>query len=193
MWLWAKFDARHAATAVHTGSRSRVCRAKESTSNKGRCEGRVWRGLLVDRRGVAALEFAMLSAPMLMLLFGFISINLILYSWSSMQTAAQNAATVLSTGQISTFTSSAASPVNCSPAPASTTVEYYGCQGLPNWTTFKVAVTQTCSAVAGVPSTVLVSVSAANMSSAGLVDTYNIFSGKPLVATANMIKQGSCP
>ncbi len=193
MWLWAKFDARHAATAVHTGSRAWVCRAKASTSNKGRCEGRVWRGLLVDRRGVAALEFALLSAPMLMLLFGFISINLILYSWTSMQTGAQNAAIVLSTGQVNTFTSSAVAPVNCSPAPSSTTAEYYACQGLPSWTSFKVAITQICSVVAGVPSTVLVSVSATNMSSAGLVDTYNIFSGKPLVATANMIKQGSCP
>ncbi len=162
---------------------------------EGRPEGRPGSrsGLTADRRGVAALEFALLSAPMLIMLFSFVAVNLMLYSWSAMQTSSQNAATVFATVSPTSTAGTIGTTVNCSSSPASTTVEYYACQNLPSWTTFSVVLARTCSAVATVPSTVSVTVSAANMSGAAMVDTYSLFSGKSLVASTTMVKQGTCP
>jgi Flp pilus assembly protein TadG len=136
-------------------------------------------------RGTAGLEFALVSVPLLTLLFGFIATNAIFLSLSMMQNNVQNAALMMATGQVTNFQSSA---VGCGGSLTTTQAEYYACQGLPGWASFTATATENCTAPPSV--TVRLSVSA---SSAGLADTYGIFSGKTLVAQATNLKQGTCP
>ncbi len=143
--------------------------------------------LVRSRRGVAALEFALAATPFLMMVFGFISVNLIYLSWSSMQNSAYNAAFLMATGQITSFQSKA---VTCSGSLSSTSAEYYACQNLPTWASFTATATESCSTTA--PSTVTVLV-AANGSTTGGTDIFSFFSGKVVSANATMIKQGTCP
>jgi Flp pilus assembly protein TadG len=137
------------------------------------------------RRGVAALEFALVSVPLTMMIFGFIATNAIFYTWSTMQNAVQNAALLMATGQITSFQSSATS---CTGTLATTQAEYYACQNLPGWAAFTVTASESCTA----PATVTVRLSV-NASTAGLADTYSFYSGKTLLAQAMMMKQGTCP
>ena len=152
-----------------------------------RCRGvrRPRRALGGCRRAVAALEFALVSAPLLILLFGFIATNAIFYTWSTMQNSVQNAALLMATGQITSFQSKA---VTCSSSLTSTQVEYYACQGLPGWATFTATATESCTA----PPTVAVQLSV-NASSAGLADIFSFYATKTLLAQATLMKQGTCP
>jgi Flp pilus assembly protein TadG len=135
-------------------------------------------------RGVAALEFALASGPLMLLLFGFVATNALFYTWSMMQNNAQYAAMMIATGQVTSFSSTG---VTCSSSLTNTQVEYYACAGLPTWATFTARVTETCS----VPN---VSVTlTTNASSAGLADVYAIFSGKTLTTQVTAMKQGNCP
>lgn len=144
-------------------------------------------GLVRSRRGVASLEFALAATPFLMMVFGFISANLIFISWSSMQNSAYNAAFLMATGQVTNFQSHA---VTCSPSLSTSSAEYYACQNLPTWATFTATVTESCSSSA--PSTVTVQVSAGASATAG-TDVFAFFSGKTVLANATMVKQGTCP
>jgi Flp pilus assembly protein TadG len=137
------------------------------------------------RRGVAALEFALVSVPLTMMIFGFIATNAIFYTWSTMQNSVQNAALLMATGQITSFQSSA---TTCAVTLGTTQAEYYACQNLPSWATFTVTASESCTA----PATVTVRLSV-NASTAGLADTYSFYSGKTLLAQATMMKQGTCP
>jgi Flp pilus assembly protein TadG len=143
--------------------------------------------LVRSRRGVAALEFALAATPFLMMVFGFISANMIFISWSNMQNSAYNAAFLMATGQITSFQSRA---VTCSGSLSSTSAEYYACQNLPTWATFTANASESCST--SVPSTVTVQVSS-SASPTGGTDIYSFFTGKNVVANATMIKQGTCP
>ena len=142
--------------------------------------------LIRERRGVAAVEFALASTPFLMMIFGFVSVNMLFVAWSNMQNASYNAAFVTATGQVTSFQSKA---VTCSSSLTNTQAEYYACQNLPSWATFTATVTETCSPA---PATVSVSVSAGATALAG-VDIFSFFSGKTLVTNATMMKQGTCP
>ena len=146
---------------------------------------RPFRAIAACRRGVAALEFALASGPMLLLLFGFIAINAVFYTWSSMLASAQNAAMLVATGQITSFQSTA---TTCSGSLTSTQAEYYACQNLPPWATFTVTASENCTS----PAMVTVQVSA-SATSAALSDVYSIFAGKTLQVQSNMMKQGTCP
>lgn len=144
------------------------------------------RPALIDcRRGTAALEFVLASGPTLLLLFGFIAINAVFFTWSTMLNSAQNAAMVMATGQITSFQSRA---TTCSTALTSTQVEYYACQGLPTWAAFTVTATESCTS----PASVTVRVTA-DASAAALADVFSIFAGKTLTVQSNMMKQGTCP
>ena len=145
---------------------------------------RPWRGLGGCRRATAALEFVLVSGPLLLLLFGFIATNAVFYTWSIMQNNVQYAALMLATGQIKSFSSSG---VTCSSSLASTQVEYYACSGLPSWASFTATTAETCS-VPNVSVTLSV-----NASTAGLADIYALFSGKTLTAQSTTMKQGNCP
>lgn len=132
------------------------------------------------RRGAAALEFALVSAPFLLMLFGFVATNAMFYCWSVMQNNAQYAAMMMATGQVSSWSSSG---VTCSSSLTNTQVEYYACSGLPPWTTYTAKATLVGSNVAVTLTT--------NASTAGLADIYALFSGVTLTASATAMKQGS--
>jgi Flp pilus assembly protein TadG len=137
------------------------------------------------RRGTAALEFVLASGPTLLLLFGFIAVNAVFYTWSTMLASAQNAAMLMATGQITSFQSKA---TTCTGSLTSSQAEYYACQGLPTWASFSVTASENCTA----PASVTVQVSA-NASAAALADVYAIFAGKTLQVQSSMMKQGTCP
>jgi len=145
------------------------------------------------RRGVAALEFALLVTPLMIITFGFISISLALYTMSLMQGAAQYAALVVATGQTTSLSTGPISTTNttatttCSGSLSSTQAEYYACQGLPGWATFTVTTTENCA----IPS-VSVSLSV-KATAAALVDFFGIFPGGTLTSNAVVMKEGTCP
>jgi Flp pilus assembly protein TadG len=141
--------------------------------------------LVRARRGVAAVEFALAATPLLMMIFGFISANLLFITWSNMQNAAYNAVYVMATGQVTSFQSKA---VTCSMSLTNSQAEYYACQNLPTWVTFNATATENCTS----PATVTVKVSASASATAG-ADIFSFFSGNSLVANATMMKQGTCP
>lgn len=136
------------------------------------------------RRATAALEFALVCPPLLLMLYGFIATNAMFYTWSVMQNNVQYAAMMMATGQVTSFSTSG---LSCGSSLTSTQVEYYACSGLPPWTTYTAKATETCA----VPN---VSVSlTTNASAAGLADIYLLFSGKTLTAQSTAMKQGNCP
>jgi Flp pilus assembly protein TadG len=151
------------------------------------------RGLGSCRRGVVALEFALASVPLMMLMFGFIATSAVFNTWSSMQANTQYAARMMSTGQIANnltgpfSTTNTSSSTTCSSTLRNTTVEYYACTGLPSWATFTVTTTENCT----VPS-VTVSLSA-SATAAAIADIENFFSGKTIVSQTVFMKEGSCP
>jgi Flp pilus assembly protein TadG len=141
--------------------------------------------LVRARRGVAAVEFALASTPFLMMIFGFVSCNMLFIAQSNMQNAAYNAAFVMATGQVTSFQSRA---VTCSSSLSTSSAEYYACQNLPTWATFTATATESCTA----PASVSVQVSAGATALAG-ADVFSFFSGKTVVTNATMLKQGTCP
>lgn len=155
---------------------------------------RQWAALPGCRRGVAMVEFALVSIPLLTLVFGVISVNSIFYTMSVMQGNALYAAQLVAIGQVTsnnsgTITSSntSSTAVSCSPLPATTKAEYYACNGLPSWATYTVSTTENCAT----PSvTVAITVGA---SAAALADVLRIFSGTNVTTTGVAMKQGSCP
>jgi Flp pilus assembly protein TadG len=161
---------------------NRVIPSGAATRSGGK---RQWRGLGECQRATAAVEFVLVSGPLLFLLFGFIATNTMFYTWSSMQNNVQYAALMLATGQITSFSGTG---VTCSPSLTATQVEYYACSGLPSWATFTATATETCSAPANVSVTLT-----ANASGAALANVYSLFSGKTLTSQSVTMKQGNCP
>lgn len=145
------------------------------------------------RRATVAVEFALASVPLMLLVFGFIATAAVFNTWSSMQGNTQYAGRMMSTGQIANNNNGAISSTNttatvtCSSSLKSTQIEYYACINLPTWTTFSVTTTENCS----VPS-VTVSLST-GASTAAIADVEKIFSGKTIVAQSVMMKEGTCP
>ena len=146
--------------------------------------GRWFHDISRCRRGSAALELALVATPLIMLLFGFIAASAVFYSWSTMQNNAQYAALLVSTGQVKSWNTGA---INCSGSLSNTKAEYYACSGLPSWATFTVTTAENCA----VPN-VTVSISA-SATKAAIVDVYKVFTGKTLLASAVVMKQGLCP
>jgi Flp pilus assembly protein TadG len=143
-----------------------------------------WRNFGRCRKAAAAVEFALVSGPFLLMLFGFVAANSLFYTWSVMQNNVQYAAMMMATGQVTSWSTSG---VSCGSTLTTTQVEYYACTGLPPWTTFTAKAAESC----GVPN---VSVTlTTNASTAGLADIYSLFSGITLTAAATAMKQGSCP
>lgn len=150
-------------------------------------------GLCRCRKGVAALEFALLSTPLLLLTFGSVATCMALHTMAAMQNAAQYSALMVATGAVKNLTTGPISTTNttsttqCSGALATTDAEYYACQGLPPWATFTVTTTENCAT----PSvTVALSVDA---SAAAVADVFSFFKGSNLTSRAVVMKQGTCP
>jgi Flp pilus assembly protein TadG len=165
-------NAAAALAAVRFGARPGANRLKFTALMRG-C-----------RRATAALEFALVCPPLLLMLYGFVATNAMFYTWSVMQNNVQYAAMMMATGQVTSFSTSG---LSCGSSLTTTQVEYYACAGLPPWTSYTAKATETCS----VPN---VSVSlTTNASTAGLSDIYLLFSGKTLTAQSTAMKQGNCP
>jgi Flp pilus assembly protein TadG len=153
----------------------------------------MFRRLRKCNRGVAALEFALVATPLMVITFGFISISLAIYTMTAMQNAAQYAAFMVATGQAKSISTGPLSSSNttatttCSGSLPSTEAEYYACKGLPAWASFTVTTTENCAT----PSvSVNLSVKA---SAAGISDIFGIFSNNSLSSNAVAMKEGACP
>jgi Flp pilus assembly protein TadG len=147
------------------------------------------------RRGVAALEFALIAGPLLAIMFGMIAASAVFLVSSMMQGSAQYGARVMATGQVKNntagvITSNVPVTTPCSSTLTATQVEYYACSNLPKWATFSVTTTESCSTTS--ISTVTVSLST-NLSSAAIMDVFRFFVGKTLTTTAVVMKEGQCP
>jgi Flp pilus assembly protein TadG len=145
------------------------------------------------KKGVAALEFALLATPLMLITFSAIATCLALDTMSAMQGAAQYGALMVATGQAENLTSGPVSTTNttatakCSGSISSLDAEYYACQGLPSWATFTVTTTENCAT----PSvTVSLSVKA---SQAALAYIFGIFGSSDLMSNAVVMKEGTCP
>lgn len=155
--------------------------------------GRFLRDIGRCSRGIAALEFAIVATPLMLITFGFIAVSAVFYTWSAMQNGAQYAALLVATGQVKSLSTGAISAGNttattaCGTSLTSTEAEYYACTGLPSWVTFTVTTTENCAT----PS-VTVSLSA-SATAAAIADVFSIFTGKTLVSSAVVMKQGQCP
>jgi Flp pilus assembly protein TadG len=150
------------------------------------------------RRGVAALEFALIAGPLLAIMFGMIAASAVFLASSMMQGSAQYGARVMATGVVKnnnvgaiTLTNTTAT-TTCSPTTpfTATQVEYYACSNLPRWARFSVTTTEACSTTT--ISTVTVSLST-NLTSAAIMDVFSFFAGKTLTTTAVVMKEGQCP
>ena len=136
------------------------------------------------RRGLASLEFALVAAPLLMTVFGFISLSAVFFTMTAMQVSAQLSARLVSTGQVTSFSGK---QVSCSASLSSTQAEYYACSGLPTWAAFSVTTAEDCT----VPSvTVTISTSG---SAAAIADMMRLFTAKTISATSVVMKEGLCP
>jgi len=145
----------------------------------------LWAGLRQCRRGAAALEFALASVPLMMIIFGFFATNAIFLTLATMQNNVQYAVGLMATGQITSFQSAA---VSCAGTYTTSQAEYYACKNLPSWATFTVTATESCTSPASV--TVKLTVGA---TSAAIADIFSFYSGKTLQALATNMKQGTCP
>ena len=177
-------------TKAHSGAGQREhAIAKRRLVGSLRCAAAVSsvRALGRSRRGVAAVEFALASTPLLFIVFGFFAINLMFFTLSTMQSAAQFAAMMLATGRATTANTGAL--VACSSPPSSPTAEYFACTDtvLPGWASFQVSSAEDCS-VPRVSVTISV-----NASAAALADIFNFFTGQTLATTSVAMKQGPCP
>ncbi len=148
--------------------------------------------LAACRRGVVAIEFALVMPPFLLLCFGFIGLNSALFTRSAMQGTAQMAARMMATGQVANFTTGAINANNssatatCGAGMAAGTVEQVACLGLPGWATYTVTASQDCA----VPS-VTVQISASGFTAAA-GDRFDLLLGRTLAARAVMMKEGTC-
>lgn len=135
----------------------------------------------------------MVAPTLLTLLFGFISMGTLMFTWSSMQSAAQDQALMVATGQVTSLSNGAITTSNntatttCSSSLTSTEAEYYACGSLPSWGSYTVTTTENCA----VPSvTVKLSVSAASVA---IGDLLSVFTDRTLSAQSVVMKEGKCP
>ncbi len=172
--------------------RSGTARARPPCPRRGAIR-RLFQDFGRCRRGVAALEFAIVVTPLMLIVFGFIAVSAVFYTWSTMQNAAQYAALLVATGQVTSINTGALSTSNktasttCGGSLKTTQAEYYACTGLPGWVSFTVTTTENCTT----PS-VVVSLSA-SATQAAIEDVFSIFSNTTLTASSTVMKEGSCP
>lgn len=158
-----------------------------------RANRRFARYLTSAQRATAALEFALVLTPLLMLLFGFIATASVFYTMAMMQNNAQYAGRMMATGGAKALSTGAITSGNntattaCSGSLTSTEVEYYACTGLPSYVPVTVTATENCAT----PSvTVTLSASA---SAAAIADVFRFFTGRTLSVSTVQMKEGLCP
>ena len=97
--------------------------------------GRLFHAIGRCRRGVAALEFAIVATPLMTLMFGFIATSAVFYTWSAMQGTRNTPLSWSATGQVKKpgATGAIRPQSTCSGSLSNTKAEYYACTGLPSW------------------------------------------------------------
>lgn len=136
------------------------------------------------RRGVAAVEFALVVPVFALLLFGIVTFGTAMNAMNAMQSGAQAAARSMAIG----LSTGSGSSVTCGSGVSTTsgTAEYYACHSLPNWGSYSVTATQNCTTL---DETVTVT---ATGSSVALLDVFGFMSGASLTARSVMRKEGPC-
>lgn len=138
--------------------------------------------VLRSRDGAAALEFAMVAAVLLPMLFGLLAFSTTLFAMTSMQSGAAEAARRVAVGAV-TYAAS----VTCASNPAAGTAAKTACQLVPAWGTYTVAVTVNCG-------TKDVTVTMTNNSSIALGDVYSVITGANYTTRAVTRWEGiTCP
>jgi Flp pilus assembly protein TadG len=143
------------------------------------------RELLCCRRGVAAVEFALIAPLFFGMLFAIIAFGTGMSALSSMQSGVNAAARSMAIG----LATAGGSAVTCGAGRALTTgtAENYACGALPSWGTYTVTATQNCATLTD---TVSITASA---STAVVGDVFGVLTGWTLRANAVTFKEGQCP
>jgi len=138
-----------------------------------------WRAVLRRRDGAAAVEFAIISAVLLPMLFGLIAFSTTLFAMSSMQARAAEAARRAAVDKTNAAVQTTGTNVNCGSgrSTTSTNVEYHACRNLPTFGTYRVNASLNCG-------TRDVTVTMTTVTSPALGDIYRLVSGATLTATA---------
>jgi Flp pilus assembly protein TadG len=136
------------------------------------------------RRGVIALELAIVFPIFALLLFSIIAFTTSMTALASMQAGAQVAARSMAIG----LSTHAGSSVTCGTG-VSTSVgnaEYYACRNLPSWGTYHIVATQNCTTL---DDTVTITASGASVA---VGDIFNFLSGRTFTAQSIMMREGQC-
>jgi len=99
------------------------------------------RALKNCNRGAAAVEFAIVSAVLLPMLFGIISFSTLLYSMSAMNSGAAEAARRVAVGAV-TY---AAANTTCSASMTAGSAELVGCKLMPAWGAYRINASVDCA------------------------------------------------
>jgi len=142
------------------------------------------RRLVRANDGAAAVEFAIISAVLLPMLFAIIAFSTTLFAMSSMQTGAAEAARRVSVGA-ATYTSG--SSVTCASGPAVGTGANAACRLAPPWGTYTVVISLDCTSKD-------VSVTMTNNTAIALGDVYRFVTGANYTTRAVTRWEGTtCP
>lgn len=142
------------------------------------------RDFLRCRRGVTAVEFAVVMPIFALLLFGIVTFGTTMNALNAMQSGAQTAARSMAIG----LSSGSGASVTCGTGAATTsgTAEYYACHGLPSWGSYTVLATQNCTTL---DETVTVTATGASVA---LLDVFGFLRASSLSARSVMRKEGPC-
>ncbi len=150
----------------------------------GLVEASAPRGLRRCRRGIAAVEFAVVAPVFITILFAIVAFGTGMTALNAMQSGATTAARSMAIG-VSTFSGAA---VICGSGSALTagTAENYACRALPPWGTYTVTATQNCTTL---NDSVVIT---ANASTAMIGDVLGVLNGLVLNTQSVMLREGPC-
>lgn len=142
------------------------------------------RGFPACRRGVAAMEFAVVAPLFLSILFAIVAFGTSMTSLNAMQSGATMAARSMAIGA-ATFSGTG---VTCGTGVAlnAGTAENHACRALPTWGTYTVTATQNCSTLSD---SVVITASG---STAMIGDVFGLLNGLVLNAHSVMLREGPC-
>lgn len=136
-----------------------------------------------DQDGAAAVEFALVSAVLLPMLFALIAFSTTLFAMNAMQTGTAEAARRMAVNEASYALGTTA----CSAATTAGTTQYIACRLMPLWGTYSVTIALDCTARD-------VTVSMTNNTSVALGDVYRIITGTSFTTSAiTRWEKTACP
>jgi Flp pilus assembly protein TadG len=133
--------------------------------------------------GAAAVEFAIISAVLLPMLFAIIAFSTTLFSMSAMQTGAAEAARRVAVNEAPFTTGN----VTCAAGLTAGNAEQIACRLMPAWGTYRVNTSLNCG-------TKDVTVTMTNTSTVALGDVYRVITGSTFTTTAvTRWEKSTCP